>query len=1450
LAETDADQLEILDMFPEYRSGLNWTDVLARRRVVILAEAGSGKSKELAQKAIELQLQGKYAFIATLEDVGTRGLEEALAAKRKKFAEWKASDAEAWLFLDSIDEAKKARVRLSKALEAIALDIEGCETRTHIVLSGRHSDWDFRSDLSLIDELLKIPRELAPGDLAEPSVDEMVSQITEMQDEAPQEQTHEAAAVLLMLPLDAPRVRAFAIAQHVDRVELFLEQLKANNLMGLARRPLDLGWLSAHWREKGGFTPLSQMLALSLQKLATEVLPSARAHAHLTPDDAIASLDRIGAALVLQKLELLLIPDGGVAVQQHPRAGIVLHDVLSQLSPQQVLELLSRPVFIPVQEGVARLAQDNRGDVRSLLAARWLQIRITQNCPRAEIRSLLFATTYGEPVVIPSMQQTAAWLSIWDTDTGREVAARDPEILVQLGDPASLPDAIAEAALRTLVYRIAKGDRDRVSDHDQIRRLMRPALAAVVRELWRRHGKVEDVRSLLVKCIHNGRLRDLVDIAYEAATTIGEDRLCRVFGGRAVLDLAPPPLLKAYVAHVRQHFKTLPATMVWEVAEAAFPGELSADDIATFLDTLEEQHSEMYFERFLRSLEDKPVPFGDLLHILTALARRLPEDVDGPRHEHDDLAGSLAALCRTVYARLGTVEPPLELCNAFLRVTAFERMRKPDEPLRKAAQETPLRRRTLLWAAVEMVAADPDRKGRPDQVWSLHWLHYGPTLLEEDIDWLLVDIRTRPHAEDRRLAADAVFRIIGGTQDRTQLLERARSAAVGLPELSAFVEAWDRPVTRSADDLAFEAEQAARTKQNESEREENQKKWREFFDGIRANPEQLRDINPLANEDHVEYRIYRMYDFASRSKRNRDRYALEDLKPLEKQVGSDATLLFRAALARFWRQWTPTLKSSRPPNQRNSMVNFDIMGIAGITLEAASNPNWVDSLTEAEARRAAGYATLELNGFPRWIDALAARWPDVVREVLGRELESEIQADPPLEHLGELQDVSHSSPAIQALTADTLYRLLIAQPNMPIAARGRIISILQSTAHAPRELGDYLLQRTRHGKDPAALAADLDGLFRIAPAQAVGALKATLARIPKSKRDDLVRIVLTSICGDGWGKPSEVPATLAFQDLVDLMKLCFVHVRAKEDVRPPRGAVWRRGPSRTDAEHARNSLIGYLTKRSGQATYDVLRSLAREPHSPFAPAHVLHLARQRAEGDSEYSAWASGDVTKFEAEHTFSPQSSRDLCRHALAVLENLQHQLIHADFQQGRVLARLNSEDLVQNWVAEQFRLRAGNRFSVERESQVADAKEPDIRLRVSSAQASTAIEVKVAESWSVPDLEKALTDQLVKKYLRDEDHRWGALLLVHLKPKRWVFKGKRLTFSDVVKRLTEQAKRISGRAPASPQPFVAVLNVSTLAPKPKAPKQARPAKAVRRTRLKRAKKASMRIADRGKGK
>jgi hypothetical protein len=137
-----------------------------------------------------------------------------------------------------------------------------------------------------------------------------------------------------------------------------------------------------------------------------------------------------------------------------------------------------------------------------------------------------------------------------------------------------------------------------------------------------------------------------------------------------------------------------------------------------------------------------------------------------------------------------------------------------------------------------------------------------------------------------------------------------------------------------------------------------------------------------------------------------------------------------------------------------------------------------------------------------------------------------------------------------------------------------------------------------------------------------------------------------------------------------------------------------------------------------------------------------------------------------------------------------------------------------VQRWVADRMQLKQGRSYSVEREVHVANEKEPDIRLRAKATDASVPVEVKVAESWTLDDLEAALTTQLCGRYLRTREGRHGILLLVHqrARSKGWEARDKSmLSFDQVVKHLQAMAVAIAASSTDAPQPEIAVLDVSS---------------------------------------
>ena len=110
------------------------------------------------------------------------------------------------------------------------------------------------------------------------------------------------------------------------------------------------------------FGPFVEMLKLSLQKRLRETDPDRERRDTLDRDRAMSALERIGAAMVLQRLRDIEVPEGTAGTAQ-PFDALQLDDVLPDWSGVDRAKLISRAVFVPSSAGYVRLHNDNDGAV-------------------------------------------------------------------------------------------------------------------------------------------------------------------------------------------------------------------------------------------------------------------------------------------------------------------------------------------------------------------------------------------------------------------------------------------------------------------------------------------------------------------------------------------------------------------------------------------------------------------------------------------------------------------------------------------------------------------------------------------------------------------------------------------------------------------------------------------------------------------------------------------------------------------------------------------------------------------------------------------------------------------------------------------------------------------------------------------------------------------------------
>jgi hypothetical protein len=1410
------------DLLPRYRAlaGLSkgllyWQDLLAKKRVVILAEAGSGKTEELKEQARLQTVAGKFSVYATVQDVGRDGLAPALkSCDQNRLSTWQQSNEPGWFFIDSIDEAKLERIQLETALRKLANSINGAQGRAHIVLSGRHTDWEPERDAQRLNEELPIPQE-NPAEQS-PSLRTLIRRVLD-HEEKPAPLIAETPLIVVMAPLNTDQVRAYGAAKGIQEIDQLMAEIDAKHLEKFVCRPLDLDWIVQSWQTHQQVGSFTQMIKASLEARSKETKPSRDRRSSLNFDLAMRGLERIGAALVFGRKTAITIPDEDAGAGNN-QAAIKLESVLPDWSGAHRQEILVLPAFDPATFGQARLHNDNDGEVRAYLAARWLHRLSQSNLSQRELHGLLFSQTYGIKLVRPSMRETAAWLSLWDTSVASEVIRREPFVLFTGGDPAGLCASTRKELLMALTKRICQGQKTPWLDHRSLTRFAQPDIAQTLQTIWETGKENADIRHLVLNLIELGALKACADLAKTAAFGQYGDINTSVFAGRALIAAGDDTQRRAYADYIKQGCTSIPSSVVGCAVEDLFPKFIDVADLLAILaviDFKDKQGGGFGLDykgaRLVKKLKDP----GELTKLTNGLLQQLevaPIDENADRSPKEcAYAATLVTAAQRWLDQADQSVAPDAVIDALLYVGKqnFDGCRGQDKEWRVAFEQlhqTSARRQAAFWRAAGKLGSDKKLRGNPlVSLSAMSNLGWPINLLPEDIEWLLIDGPKRQNPNERCLAINAALNLWHATADKPESV-KAQIATVAATdtEMQKTCLEFFQSLILSADQIESAATSKKLMDANENARSIEEQDWINFIEKMKANPEQLRQpqpTKPTTVDGHI-YNLWQLLDIATRQASS---HAINNVAPIAEIASPEVAKAFAEGLAVVWRAWVPTL---------NGTTQFDLMCLTGVSLEAVSRTDWALHLTEEQATRATELASLELNGFPVWIAALASKWPKAVEKVLSQKVRSALDSTTPNYSYDGLGYIDRADESVVRLMAPVFWRELQVRSELNQLALKPLLEVLTrglSEETSRQELNKLVLSRFHTEMDPQISVEYLRAAYAINEVEATDALIAKLDLLGANDQTALVERVLPQIFGSRSLKP--IATSFEIAALERLVVLAFRTVRIEDDHQRAGQGMYS-PDSRDAAENARSSAFNQLANKPGQATFDALQRLMKVPGFPIPASHLDELAMKRAAEDSERAAWQAEDTYQFEQQREKQPETSKELQELVLQRLEDLQYELIHGDYQQGSTLSALPTEPDVQKWMSKGLENVQKNAYSVGREGEVADGKKPDILLVAKTNNAEVAIEIKVIESWSLAQLEEALVKQLCEQYLRTQNRRHGILLLVYLKlkPRGWrAPDGTYLKVEDVVKKLRDCADQIKSQSPTGPQPEVQLIDVSS---------------------------------------
>ncbi len=1353
-------------------SGISWDELLRSRRILIVSEAGAGKTYECESKARELFARGEPAFFISLESVASAGVVATLFGdEHNRFTDWLASSSQiAYFFLDSIDELQLVHRSFKDALRRFAHDIRGAMGRATVVITARPVPIDRQA----FKDILPVPTPVRHEDSQDEFIRIAMDGPSKNKDDGPS-----SSREVELLPLTGPQIIEFARSRGVDDPDALLAAIDAKHAREFARKPQDLIELCDDWREHGVLRAHFEQIKSHVRaRLAARA--DRREKAELPLAKAQTGAQRLALAVILSR-RLTIRYSAGSDSDASGAAPIDPRKLLVDWGPNEVLTLLERPIF--VEGGYGRVRFHHRS-VMEFLAARQIHDLIEAGLLAQSTagRMLFGLTSSNETILRPSMRPVAAWLALLRPDMFERVVKIEPDALLIHGDPESLTDLQRERALLGFVARYGKGQwRGLEVPTLQVARLAQLGLVGTVQSAWATGVEAPEVRELLLQLVSAGRMQGCADLAASVAADVScsdRERFEALLALAALGDSRLTPMVDAIVTLAPGWSERLArwvGTMLYpehvtEVQLVRLLANVRSDNRGTgdYADSV---------ARVIQKADLSQARLEALLPDVLGLARGGLSPVD---EEFQDAAGRLemSSILRSLCLRLlelGSVTETLIEASvlAMRSADASSGLRKAKTELRTLLDSLHVDWRPRVFSAdlacLESLGGDRSARYRLVRIVYEGALNYTEG---RDGPWALAALADVEVSQERRAVllhlAAHLYATEGGLKEGSGALSGAVAESTALSEELDSLIAASKP---SAEFLRMQVEQQKRQERHTKKRADERDTWARIRRELAEQPALA--LGPGRRDST----IWNLWLVLRKLGRNGDE-GRWDRAFLNSQFGGDITDRLRLALMAYWRSLRPTVRCERRVGEENTYFVVWSIGLMGIYAEA-EDPLWATKLRRSEAELAARYALLELGGLPSWLDSLAKAHSTEVEAVIGTELLDEL--------LDSGGDSGWHSTVLQSLRNSAQE---VAQPLLP-----RLIgwfawsgSALMQLPHSPSNeqklsqvvrvllthlgteikgpLEELAAAQVRVAGTGPYLLFWLPVLLSLAPPRGVECTVAALATFPVEPNGEAVRIIgslfneWTDLGSSDWA------SKLAPAELLRLTLEFHRHVRSEDDI--VHSTVYSPG-ARDFAENGRRYIFDALMKASGPAALSAKLALAADPLFERLRDRIAALAQERLAAEIDSSAWTPTEVAKLLSRKELPPKTASDMAQLLVDRLDDLQ-ELLLKDTGPRAGWASIDDENTLRPLIARELDVAAREAYTVDQEAVTADGKETDIRLRAVSGYQAT-IELKIGEKGrSARELCDTIDDQLVRKYMAHRDARTGCLMVsVSDASKRW---------------------------------------------------------------------------------
>lgn len=1397
---------------------LSWVNLIQEYRVVILSEAGSGKTEEIRNVAQKLRDEGKAAFFIRLEHI-PNDFEDAFEVGRfEQFQEWLASVEEGWLLLDSVDEARLRHPGdFDLAIRKLGKRILSAKDRAHVVITGRTPAWRPKTDLAFCARHLSFTPPATTVAAKERAVDgDKTATVRTVQKDRREDSVFKLVALDDLSP---DQIEVFVRARGITDTTAFIHAVERADAWLFTSRPQDLEELTEFWIAEGRIGSRLELMRNSLARRLTERDQDRADTSPLSLEDAHQGARVLAAAATLGHEQTIRVPDGA-----NNSKGIPVREVLPSWEDSQQATLLSRPIFDEAIYGTVRF---HHRSVREYLTAEWLAELLARDTSRRKIEALFFSKRYGLDVIVPTLRPVLPWLAIFDGKVGKHLCKVAPEIIFEGGDPSQLPLNTRRMILQEVCEQMAIGTSSRsVASFDAVQRFANTDLADDIRRLIAKYAGSDELISFLLRMIWIGELATALPEAKSLALSVLLSTYTRIMAIRAVKAIGGEQDCEEIRQTILKEGPDLERQLVAELVQDAKPTKETTEWILSAL---------------VKSAEKEPYGVDHLADAVETFAQSaditlLPQLVSGLNHLLDQppvterrycevsekfgwlLKTATHSVSRLILERHSAAleAPALSILRKFRTAHAYFTDDQRDAKIDFVAlvTEWPELNRALFWYDIEDARAGLERKGseRLDEFWRASTFDAFWRFGESDFEYVTDQIANQTFGDNRFVALSLAFRLYVDNGRPRKWRERLKALVAEDCELADRLSRYLNPPPQGKEERQWKQQEASWKRRNgEKKRKlaEHHDNWKKY---LSENVDKIRDPG-FSEPDQISGDQYYLNERMREKDREHAGWTKGNWKDLIDEQGEDVARAFRDGAVVYWRRYKPELRSEGAPH--NETPYPVIFGLTGLSIEARETPDWPASLNEEEVGLACRYASHELNGFPTWFPQIFEQKPKTVGKFLLQEIGYELSIDKPdAETHYLLGKVSWSGQWAWDEIAPQLIKQLNASEPINLSSLRKLLTIVQGSMvadEAIRALSAKKCKTLRRCNHLALWHAVWTG---VDPAAGIPAFAARVAKMPRPEdRTDFAMRYVTSLWGGHRNESARVrDAFHTPGHLKSLYLLMHDYVRREDDVDRVGKGVYSPG-LRDHAQKARESLFNLLNQIPGKEAFLALEEISRlHPAESDRSWFVLH-AKNKAEQDADIESWKPSQVLEFQERLERTPANHRELAELASMRLLDLKEDLENGDSSIAQLLQKVTHETEMRKYIGHELRENASGRYSIPQEEELADAKRPDFRFHGVGFDGPVPGELKLADKWTGPALFERLENQLCGDYLRDNRSNRGLFVLVYGGKKNgWDTPGaaNRVDFKGLVAALKAHWERVSPKFPGVEE--IAVIGIDLM--------------------------------------